>query len=745
MQNYQNFKVDLSNCDKEPIHIIGRIQPHGLLFILNRDTLAVEQVSENIGGFLEVEADKLAGNTLAVLTTPEEYAVLVEVLRKDVQQEVQLLQLQGKQFFGFIHESEGSLVVECEPFERIVSDRSVLQMTGFYSSFQAALDEAETIEEQAVLVVNFVQQLLDYDRVMLYRFDESWNGEVIAEKVKPGVHSYLHHHFPATDIPAQARALLLQKHVRQIADVTAEAVNIIPYINPTTGVPSNIIQSELRNPSEIHLEYLCNMDVLATLSVSIIVKGQLWGIIACQNQKPVFINYWLRQMGLNVARAYANNLLAGQEKRDQNQLEIGHKMEEVLLHQVKACNSIAQGLFGQQHTLLELCEAAGAAMLLNKKLYTVGITPTDEQIQELVNWLSESGATKVYTTRYLSSEFPAAKAYTSEASGLLALEISGTAKEYILYFKPEIQETRIWAGNPEKPVNTDNKRIHPRKSFKKWSEIVKGRSLPWALHELEVTQILLKDIVTYIVSEQTVALKKLNKELKKTSKALRIKNKRLEDFAHIISHNLRSPLSNMLGLYNLYIAEPTHETSQDVMHMMRQMIGNMAETIDDLNLILKREAEQELERQQVSLAEVVEKQLQSLQAVILQTSAIIYSDLQADLVYVPKVYLESILHNLLSNALKYRSSERTPEVTIRSWVEGKQFYLTVSDNGLGMDMNKIRNRLFSIYATFHKNKDAKGLGLYLTKMQVEALGGSITVESEPGAGTTFIVNLPAKL
>ncbi|WP_299824431.1 ATP-binding protein [uncultured Pontibacter sp.] len=743
MQNYPNLNVDLSNCDREPIHVIGRVQPHGFMLILNSKTLTVEQLSENISSFLDVDPALLYGNTLEVLTTAGEYSILEAILKNVDNINPQLLQVQGKQFFGFIHQSEGRLVVECEPYQRNATDLEVLAFQSKYTSFLSTLNSLDSLAAQADLVVGYVQQVLNYDRVMLYRFDEEWNGEVIAEEVVPGSNSYLHQHFPASDIPAQARALLEVKHVRQIPDAKAKAVHIAPYINPRTGEPANIILSELRNPSEIHLEYLANMEVQATLSVSIMVQGKLWGIIACQHLSPVFIDFWKRQMCLWAAQAFANAILAGQEKKDMQLMASYKGQEEKLISQVIESKNIVEGLFNPECNLLSITGASGAAISINKRWYTIGDTPAAEELQELVKWLSVTKSELAFHTRQLSAVYPPAEAYKTKASGLLALEISKYNKEYILYFKPEIQETRIWAGNPEKPYDMQKVRMHPRKSFEKWAQVVRGKSLPWTLNELEITQVMLKDVVAFILRSQAVTLKNLNNELTSSADALKAKNKRLEDFAHIITHNLRSPMNNIRGLYNLYQAEPELEVASEVIHRINGVIDNMAATIDDLNLIVKSELSRELVQQEVNLEDVISKELENLQSILMQTDAVVTTDLQEHNFFVPKVYLESIAHNLLSNALKYRSPHRRPEIHIKSWKDNGQLCFAVSDNGQGMDMEKVEDKLFNLYTTFHKNKDAKGLGLYLTKVQTETLGGSISVKSEPAVGSTFTVCLQA--
>ncbi|ARS35015.1 ATP-binding protein [Pontibacter actiniarum] len=740
MQNYKNLKVDLSNCDKEPIHIIGRIQPHGFMLILDHDSLLVEQASENVAGFLGIEASSLIGQSLEVLCSGEGYMLLEQQLRNAVKLNPQLLLMQEQVYFGFVHLSAGKLVLECEPAVP-TAEQQRLENAYQFAQFQTDLNELDTMAGQSQLVVDYVQRVLDYDRVMLYKFDEDWNGEVIADRVKPGVHSYLHHHFPASDIPAPARALLEKKQVRQIPDVQAQAVDIVPYLNPATGSPSNIILSELRNPSEIHLEYLRNMDVSATLSFSIMVKGKLWGLITCQHLTPVFKDYWKRQLCYLIAKAFSNAILSDSEQRDVQTLAQSKKLEEELIQRLSGASHIGKELFEGEVNLLHLTGCSAAALYFNHELIASGQGPDESQVMQIIDWLSENNTSRVFSTRQLSSHMPGAEAFRANASGLLALEISRYNKEYILYFKPEIKETRIWAGNPDKPLPGGDMRIHPRKSFQNWTEVIKGKSEPWTVNELEITQMLLKDITAIILRNQASQLKQLNQELKLYTQDLHVKNSRLEDFAHIITHNLRSPLKNIKGLHSLYLAEPTNESAAEIMEHISKMTDNISATIDDLNLILKAAIEQQLPQCNVQLHDIIEKEIENLQAEIKQTDAKICTDLQVPALNMPKVYLESIMHNLLSNALKYRG-DRPPLITVRSWQEEHNIYLSVADNGLGMDLGKVGPKLFGLYNTFHRKKDAKGLGLYLTRMQVEGLGGKISVESAPEKGTTFTVQLP---
>ncbi|WP_210489742.1 ATP-binding protein [Rufibacter aurantiacus] len=733
MQNYHNHQVDLSNCDKEPIHLIGRIQSHGFLLVLDKETLTIEQASRNVDQFLSLGLEELLGQPLHSLLSANDATF------DSAYTGSQFLTLGNRPFIGHFHKSGGKLILEGEP-SAPYPDAEKLRHNTILWQLHNQLNSLDTLESVAEAVAHTLRTILEYDRVDITQFDQEWNTDVIAESRDVRLNSFIGHHFPASDIPAPARELLKQKHVRQIPNVDAEAVEIYPYFNPGTGQPTNILCSELRNPSEIHLEYIRNTGVAATISFSILVKNQLWGVIACHNVEPTYIDVWRRQLCDLVAKTFGNVIASLQEKRDQEQFNRYRQVERTLVQRLNSGMDLAEGLFKPQPSLLDLTESHGAALLLDKSLTTFGQTPSAEAIQSLTRWLSEHVSEGVFCTRNLSAEWPQAETYREVASGLLALEISRYNQEYLLFFKPEIRETRIWAGNPEKPMETDGLRIHPRKSFEKWIEVVRGKSQPWTLNEVEITQALLKDLIAIRLRNQTAELQKLNQELLTNADQLRTRNAQLEDFAYIISHNLRSPLATIKSLHQFYVAEPGEESAAYAMEKVNQVSDNMYETISDLNVILKTHLVQDLPQEEVQLAELIEKEKQNLAAVIAQTDAQIITDLEVATIYIPKLYLESILHNFISNALKYRSPDRQPEVKIRSWRNADTVHLSVSDNGLGMDLERIGDKLFGLYKVFHVTDQSKGLGLYLTRMQVKALGGTIDVESEEGKGTAFTVN-----
>lgn len=740
MQNYKNNQVDLSNCDKEPIHIIGRIQPHGFLLVLDKVSFAIEQVSQNISNFLPIPSpEDLLGKPLQVLLSENEIPFDPKILLEPDHVDPNIFFLAGNQFFSFSHVSEFNIILECEPYTAC-ADWEKIKHNHLLFQLHKRLNTLETIESLGETVAEVVMGILDYDRVDIMQFNSDWHTEVIAENCKDKLSSYLNHHFPASDIPVPARALLLQKPIRQIPDVNAKAVEIIPYYNPSTGSPANILKSELRNPSEIHLEYVRNMGVAATISFSIIVKGQLWGIISCHNIKPAFINVWNRQLCDLITKSFADAIAAVQEKKDVKQYELFKRNEQVIITDLKKYEDLISGLAQTDQNLLSFTQSIGAALVLNKEVFTFGITPSTSQVSNLISWLSGYTEEKVYSTRELSIVFPEAETYIEIASGLLALEISRYNQEYLLFFKPEVTESRIWAGNPEKPTIGEGMRIHPRKSFDKWKKVIKGKSLSWSVNEIEITQVFVKDLTAMQLRDQATELRKLNAQLETTAQLLTRKNNQLNDFGFIMSHNLRAPINNIQGLYDFYKMEPNEANAALAMDHIQGVLNNMSQTISDLNIIIKTRIEEQLPSEEVNLEEIIQKERQNLQTEMEQTEAYIKTDLQVSTLTFPKLYIESILHNFISNALKYCSPDRRPLVLIKTWTESGQVYLSVSDNGLGMDLVKVGNKLFGLYKTFHQHKHAKGLGLYLTKIQIESLGGQVSVQSELNKGSTFTVS-----
>lgn len=253
--------------------------------------------------------------------------------------------------------------------------------------------------------------------------------------------------------------------------------------------------------------------------------------------------------------------------------------------------------------------------------------------------------------------------------------------------------------------------------------------------------------VVYASAIDITERKKSEEELlnsKKNIEAIAVKlqeqNRQLDEFAHIISHNLRSPVGNIQALVNLLNENSTIDEYKIIFDKLKNVAKNLGGTMNDLMDTLKFKTQTDVERVEIRFKELLDKVVQSLEGELIIAEASVTFDFnQAPHIHYPKVYLESIFQNLLSNSLKYRAPERKTEIHFESRMRGSNIELRVSDNGQGIDMEKFGNKLFGLHKTFHSHKDARGVGLFLIKTQIESMGGSITAESQPGKGTTFII------
>ena len=235
-------------------------------------------------------------------------------------------------------------------------------------------------------------------------------------------------------------------------------------------------------------------------------------------------------------------------------------------------------------------------------------------------------------------------------------------------------------------------------------------------------------------------LYRANNQLNRLNRSLVNQNQQLEDFAHITSHNLRAPIANLKALMQMYLATGIEQERELYLSMLQEVIHKIDETLNDLVDVVQIRNDDDVEREPLYFSE----RLQYVKDVLLvdiEVSGIqITTNFEkAPMLIFPRVYLDSIIQNLITNAIRYRTLERIPGLHLKSWKENGRIVLTAEDNGVGIDMERFGSKLFGFRKTFHKNKDAKGIGLFITKTQVEAMGGNIRAESTPGQGTKFII------
>ncbi|WP_313612771.1 HWE histidine kinase domain-containing protein [Agrobacterium sp.] len=486
--NIPDKQVNLTNCDKEPIHIPGYIQPHGCLIACDKAMHTVIRHSENCAEMLQ-EDEHLHGrqiesilgeqavhdlrNALTIMNRSERPAVLPGVRIKD-----------DLVFDIAVHRHKSTTIIELEPSSREVYPLHIAQR------MIERIKSLNSIDVFVERTAKLVKATLGYDRVMIYRFEEDGAGKVISEAKERELESFLGQYFPASDIPQQARALYLKNTLRIISNARGERVAINPVLD-ASGEPLDLSFAHLRSVSPIHLEYLRNMGVSASMSISIIVDGVLWGLIACHHYSPRMLSMPERLAAEMFGEFFSLHLQALKQKRKLDTANQAHAALDTFLRIAAHHTDIEQLLVESFHDFTRLMPCDGVGLWLNGKWYGYGSTPPEEAIPALVMFTTSMvESAKIWAGHSLTQQHPEAASYSSLAAGMLAIPLSQVEEKYLLFFRKELIQTLNWAGNPEKSYETGpmGDRLTPRKSFAIWKETVEMQAQPWTEADRQIAE-----------------------------------------------------------------------------------------------------------------------------------------------------------------------------------------------------------------------------------------------------------------
>ena len=380
------------------------------------------------------------------------------------------------------------------------------------------IQSAKNLKDLCQVTVEEIRKISGFDRVMVYQFDPEGNGAVIAEDKAEKLSPFLGLNYPSSDIPKQARQLYLLNWLRLIPDINYKPVPIVSGKNAVTTQPRDLSFSVLRSVSPIHIEYLQNMGVAASMSISLIKDKELWGLIACHNYTPKYLNYELRAACEFIGQVMSLELQSKEGNEDYDYKLHLKSLQTQIFEDISTSENLSQVLVKCQHNLLEAVNAQGAAIVFGDNCYRVGQTPQGESLKYLTQWVQKHLKQEIFYTDSLTKCYPEAEEFKDTAGGCLAIAISPTQKIYVLWFRPEVIKTVNWAGNPNKTIQTDeegNHRLSPRKSFALWQENVRYKSLPWKQCEIDAALELKKAMIN-IVLRQIDKLEKLNRALEES-------------------------------------------------------------------------------------------------------------------------------------------------------------------------------------------------------------------------------------
>ncbi|GLK81681.1 HWE histidine kinase domain-containing protein [Methylopila turkensis] len=491
--------VDLTNCDREPIHLLGAIQPIGFLLALTLDWI-VARASDNVAEMLGGDGD-LIGRPLDEIFLPEAIHTLrnrLTTLRgPNAVDKVFGAKLTGSAgpFDVGVHLSGGQIVIEAQPAAERQADTTSL--------VRAMVARLETVKDASAFYTEGARQiraLTGFDRVMVYRFAENGSGEVVAETCKSGIGSFKGLHYPASDIPAQARELYKRNLLRVIADVDAAPVPIQP-ARDERGRTLDLSLSILRSVSPIHIEYLRNMGVRASMSISILVDGELWGLFACHHYSPKSPSFEVRSVCELFVEMYSMRLEGRERKEVMAYERQARDVSDQLLGAVATNEMLLKDPEWLAGVLTHVIPAEGVGVWINGAYAFSGVTPSTDAFTRIVRTLNTTAAGRVFATDHIASLVPGAEEFADKAAGMLAIPISRSPRDYVILFRGEMERSVRWAGDPHKPVTygPNGPRLTPRESFAEWMQLVQGHSRPFTPPEIRVAETLRATLIEVVL------------------------------------------------------------------------------------------------------------------------------------------------------------------------------------------------------------------------------------------------------
>lgn len=607
-------------------------------------------------------------------------------------------------------EPSGWLLVEVEPSLTQAATAIIERQIRHIAGMQRSRGVLHTLE----LAARSVREVAGHDRVMVYRFRPDLSGEVVVDDRAEDMPSFLGQRYPATDIPAQARRLYVTNISRMIVDVDSTPSPIVPAEHQLLDLTS----AALRSVSPIHIEYLRNMGVRASFSVSILIGGELWGLIAGHHRQPRYLSRSQRAYCELLAQNIALVVDAETRRELAGALANAAESHTRIVSRAAGEEDLVQSLASSADDLQQIVSSSGIAVVLDRRVVTRGEAPPRESIEALVANLGAKDV-RVFQTSAAGSDWPGID--LGQSAGVLAVQFNPSASGWILWFRPEVVHTVTWGGDPRKSESTGplGARLTPRGSFDAYIETVQGTSEEWSTVDVSLAK-RLRDALAEVALRKSVEMARLREMVLGT-----------------MSHDLRNPLTA------IQMAASMMDGSGDEKDLTASITASsqrMRRLLDNL---------MELSRLQSAGSIVLQKERTDLATVAARIAAEARMAFESDIrieqegdlfAAVDVTRIEQMLSNLLSNARHHGD----PAAPILLRLEGQTDAVVISVHNQGPEIPEpLRATLFDAFTTSRPASSAGlGLGLYIVSRIVQTHGGAVEVHSRAGEGTTFRVTLP---
>lgn len=750
--------VNLTNCESEPIHIPGSIQPHGFLLGVKKGLSRIEYCSANSADYIGLRPEQILGKQISDIFPAEQASGFVQYASSAVIDSAQpfVFTQNGTSFNTTVHQSGDNVIMELEPFPD-----GTLHLPNLYNqtrNFVSIMERSTGLLDLCQEIADETRLITGYDRVMIYRFDGEYNGEVIAESRSEDLVTFANQKYPHTDIPAQARELYIRNPLRMIADINYTPVPLLT-IDDSAEKGNHSLDlslSILRSVSPIHIEYMKNMGVGATLTISLLQNQKLWGLIACHHNSPKILPHYTRLSAL-LQGHFLTSQIAVREVAEE--YKIGEDVDKALVEALTTLHE-TDNFMGASHrspSLLKLANATGVAIYHDGTVYTNGLVPGEQELLKLFRFLAETYPNNSVETEKLASIYPEAGNISKYAAGIIYHSMVSGANDGIIWLRQEKVETISWAGNPEKAVlpNGDGFRLSPRKSFELWMEVVKDKSLPWRKAEINAASsfsyALQKHINFRVIRSQENKNRVLNEEL-------RLANKELSNLNWISTHDLKEPLRKIQIFASKVLDREDPDLSmqvKDSVERMRFAAEKMQVLIEDI-LAYSKAGNMEKVFVRTDLNEILRNVMTDLQDTIEESGAVVRSEDLPSLEIIP-FQIHQLFINLISNAIKFARSDVRSEIRITAGmidgaaidnekaIAGEPYnIISFHDNGIGFE-KEYEHRIFDIFQRLHPahKYPGTGIGLAICKKIMENHKGFIDATSTPGEGSVFSIYFPA--
>jgi two-component system, chemotaxis family, sensor kinase Cph1 len=714
------------SCEREPLNYINSVQAVGSFLAFKHSNHEVVALSQDLLSKID---DKKNVYHLKDVTTPLLYdSIYIELKSFHSRYNQDFTNEHLKSIFissGFIPEDKMYFSLYLTLNDLILVELE--QSLGEHPSLTVREDSLPNVGDLPLnqyleQTLTYLNNFLNFDRLLIYRFDNDLSGEVVAErKYKDSLPSYFGLRFPASDIPQMARRLYKENKIRFIYDVDAPDREIV-YLRPEFD-PLDLSAIGIRSISPIHIQYLRNMDVKASLSLSIVIQNKLWGLIVGHNTKSKLVDFSKRAVSTFLAEVVSSRIAKIEERENLNEERRRNKLLLEIMRSVvsnqdlniltdKACNEI-----------LALVQADGFAIYSEGGYRSVGeVSVSERAIDFLVKHCLNDRTNFIFTSDQVRQDFPLIKDELKEVAGVALVKLGHSVDDVLIWFRKEIVKEVKWAG-AKNDLIADGDRLLPRKSFSIWKEIVRDRSRPWDLRDVET----LNNFRSALLDIWVDRFKEFNDLLKAKNERLVFLRNELQNLVQALGHDLKTPLTSVVNLINILQLQFGGDGNLvDILDRIKRCSAKSLELVDDL-VHVGRIGELTINKTYFSPFSII----QQISDLILPrysdpinnepkfslqfkgADAAIFFDLRR---------FEQVITNLIVNSIRHSKINEGLTIIFEIVQNVEFIFLNCYDNGLGIN-REFLPRAFDIFEKFDRNSSGNGVGLSIVKKIMQLHNG----------------------